>query len=126
MRYTAYPWWQIVQLTASLSGALIRVESGRGSFEQLPSWKMAPACTSVARVQVLEGAVVALQLATGLRMGRSGAELADAHRGQALLEVDGLVSVAEDELHPAVAGELSWGAMLGNGGFRAPATQWLR
>lgn len=74
----------------------------------------------VVGVEVLEGAVVALQLATRLWVRRSGAELADAHGGQALLEVHWFVTVAGDELRPVVADELPWGAMLGDGGFHGP------
>jgi hypothetical protein len=74
----------------------------------------------VVGVVVLEGAVVALQLAAGLRVGRARAELADAHGGQALLEVHGFVAVSGDELDSIVADELAWGSVLGDRGFHGP------
>ena len=69
-------------------------------------------------VEVFEGAVVALQLAADLR--RPGAQLADPHRGQALLKVHQLVSVGGDELDAVVTNELTRCAVLGDRALDSP------
>jgi hypothetical protein len=74
----------------------------------------------VVGVEVLEGAVVPLQLAAGLWMGRPRAELADAHRGHALLEVLRLMAVTGDELRAVVADELARGAVFADGDLHGP------
>jgi hypothetical protein len=66
-------------------------------------------------VEVLEGVMVALQLAAGLRRPR--AELSDARSSQALLEVHRLMAVAGDELDAVVADQLAGCAMLDDGGL---------
>ena len=54
------------------------------------------------------------------RVTRPGAELFDAHGGQTLLEVHGLMTVAGDELDAVVTDQLARRAVFGYGGFHGP------
>lgn len=95
----------VVMPAESIAEGLQLVDAGRGAF---------------LGVEVFEGAVVALELAAGLGMARTGFELLDAQGGQSLLKMHRFVPVAGDELLAVVTDELARGAVFGHRGFHRP------